>query len=286
MAMALDRLLQKLQSQVPSLVSLALAVCGWLVAVAGLLPWWKAGTGHMLGLTCSIALFLTSFYRAVTTNPGAGAEWNSSVLRNGTDSHAPRAHCIICNADKFERVSHCRQCDRCVLRMDHHCGWIRNCVGYNNHKMFLTLVLWQCVASAHYLTIWGYTIHGCMHRKVGVGLWDVPRPNDGWLMWGGLLAMVAAADVLLTMSLLVFHITIIGHNVTTLECFYPSKKDESGGPGEAARLHAPPEGWSLVAKWRWLRAALHGRTWRFGNYTAVLGTDWWCWLLPTHPRRK
>ena len=284
MAMSVDRLFQKLQSTVPSLVSLTMVASGWLIAVCGLLPWWSAcATQHQLGLTCSVGLFFASFFRAVTTDPGTDADWNSSILRSHTDSHFPRERCVVCNADKHERVCHCRQCERCVLRMDHHCNWIRNCVGLHNHKFFLCLVVWQMVASVHYLYVYVLTIHGCINRKEGVGLRTAPRPNDGWLMWGGVLAMYATLDVLLTSMLLAFHVVLIGYNQTELECIYPTKNDDAAA-GRPSKVHAPPEGCSPVARWRWMRAALQGRTYRAKHYKLVLGADWWFWFVPTHPR--
>ncbi|KAG7531769.1 hypothetical protein FFLO_04138 [Filobasidium floriforme] len=48
--------------------------------------------------------------------------------------------CIVCMARKPLRGKHCRLCNRCTGRFDHHCPWIWNCVGYNNHPNFLLFV--------------------------------------------------------------------------------------------------------------------------------------------------
>ena len=36
--------------------------------------------------------------------------------------------CQKCDRHKPPRAHHCRVCKHCVLRMDHHCPWINNCV--------------------------------------------------------------------------------------------------------------------------------------------------------------
>uniref|UniRef100_A0ABB0MVI8 Palmitoyltransferase n=1 Tax=Homo sapiens TaxID=9606 RepID=A0ABB0MVI8_HUMAN len=38
-----------------------------------------------------------------------------------------------------KRSHHCSRCGHCVRRMDHHCPWINNCVGEDNHWLFLQL---------------------------------------------------------------------------------------------------------------------------------------------------
>jgi len=56
-------------------------------------------------------------------------------------------YCKKCDLPRPERAHHCLLCEVCVLRMDHHCPWINNCVGFRNHKFFLLLGTYACLAS-------------------------------------------------------------------------------------------------------------------------------------------
>ena len=50
----------------------------------------------------------------------------------------------ICNTCKIVRspgISHCRKCNCCVEKFDHHCPWIGNCIGKNNYKYFICFLL-------------------------------------------------------------------------------------------------------------------------------------------------
>ncbi|GMK59485.1 hypothetical protein CspeluHIS016_0800910 [Cutaneotrichosporon spelunceum] len=65
----------------------------------------------------------------------------SLMAKSGTGG--PR-WCRKCDAWKPDRCHHCRSCRQCVLKMDHHCPWLDNCVGYHNHKSFVLFTTYTC----------------------------------------------------------------------------------------------------------------------------------------------
>ena len=83
--------------------------------------------------------------------------------------------CADCEVVRTDRSRHCSICNRCVERFDHHCPWINNCVGLNNHGIFMCfLVSMLTLLVATFVT----TI---THFRVYQNRW-LPRTGTGkWL---------------------------------------------------------------------------------------------------------
>ncbi|KAI9058689.1 ankyrin [Trametes sanguinea] len=101
-----------------------------------------------LTLAITIGLCAYNFFRAITLDPGTCPKPSSDAeLKSVIEELASQGRlngqtfCIQCMARKPLRSKHCRICDRCIARHDHHCPWVWNCIGVNNHRQFLLFVI-------------------------------------------------------------------------------------------------------------------------------------------------
>jgi ribosomal protein L40E len=60
-----------------------------------------------------------------------------------------KIECRKCNLVKPPRAHHCVTCGGCVMRMDHHCPWIANCVGAHNTKHFIQFTFYGSIGLAN-----------------------------------------------------------------------------------------------------------------------------------------
>ncbi|TPX68186.1 hypothetical protein SpCBS45565_g03262 [Spizellomyces sp. 'palustris'] len=84
-----------------------------------------------------------SFYKGIVSDPGyipkaSFENRKETVLALAEkDQLDSRTYCVTCCIRKPLRSKHCKFCDRCVVRFDHHCPWTYNCIGALNHRYFM-----------------------------------------------------------------------------------------------------------------------------------------------------
>ncbi|KAL4001841.1 DHHC palmitoyltransferase family protein [Acanthocheilonema viteae] len=77
--------------------------------------------------------------------------------------------CIYCKVIKPNRTHHCRRCNRCIIRMDHHCPIIGHCIHMHNHKFFLLFLFWSTILCgyAFFITI------PALYQRSSIVLWSL-----------------------------------------------------------------------------------------------------------------
>mmetsp|Transcript_50328 Transcript_50328/g.93059 ORF Transcript_50328/g.93059 Transcript_50328/m.93059 type:complete len:371 (+) Transcript_50328:166-1278(+) len=165
-----------------------------------------------------------------------------------TKRSGDRRHCKWCVKYKPDRCHHCRVCRTCILKMDHHCPWIYNCVGFRNHKFFFLLLFYSSIAS-HMIT---WTMLDSVIATLDS---DTPFMDMFLLLFGETLAGFLA---LLVTGFFCFHIWLMLKAMTTIEFCEKSMKRTS------------------------YDVSIYDRGF-CGNIRAVLGDNTLLWLLPVSP---
>lgn len=83
----------------------------------------------------------------------------SSSLAPALESPVYLDTCKHCDLVRPPRTHHCSVCNKCVLKMDHHCPWIANCAGYGNYRYFVTFLVWTTIGTAYLAVLCFYVAH-------------------------------------------------------------------------------------------------------------------------------
>ncbi|EPZ33521.1 Zinc finger, DHHC-type, palmitoyltransferase domain-containing protein, partial [Rozella allomycis CSF55] len=166
-------------------------------------------------------LLIVSYLKTCFVNPGCPSSSSMDFAPTGNPPSITRKengkerYCRKCDAPKPDRCHHCSVCKKCVLKMDHHCPWVNNCVGFKNYKFFI-LFLW-------YLSLYCLSILIVLAPAIA----DVSRDlSKNWdtdnLQW--MFCILGSGLFGLTVFiLLIYHLQLILKNKTTIESMEKSR---------------------------------------------------------------
>lgn len=176
------------------------------------LPLSEVGLGIFIVYQSLIACSCISHIQAMTTDPG-------TVSLSVAPTHLPNPrNCRLCQGRwKPSRAHHCKTCDRCIFRMDHHCPWINNCVGLRNQKYFVLFLGYTGVCS---IITFLMLICGAVCWLASQNSWeDASPPGSTALLCSGLVAVECLAAVLFVADFLKEQIESIQLNSTLVETY-------------------------------------------------------------------
>lgn len=102
------------------------------------------------GTAYDIKDLLKTNNRLTATSTKDSINWLSEPSNNKSLALQPY-FCDICMCIQASPTKHCKLCETCVCKFDHHCLFINKCVGLKNHRSFITLVVFTLIAIAYYL---------------------------------------------------------------------------------------------------------------------------------------
>jgi palmitoyltransferase len=159
--------------------------------------------------------------------------------------------CHKCVARKPDRAHHCSICKRCVLKMDHHCPWVNNCVGFYNYKYFMLFLIYVVLGC----TFFCVTSFSTFVRVFSVNApQHLPTWSDINLIW---IYFVSFFFGFALVFFTLYHMKLVFDNTSTIESMEKLRRFQQ-------RHQRNPYDLGFVE-----------------NFKAVFGRDWKYWFLPT-----
>ncbi|KAL9256084.1 putative protein S-acyltransferase 14 [Drosera capensis] len=256
------------------MILLVLAVVGvtyYAVVLTIYGPAWYAGGGLdsltavavLLVFHALLVMLLWSYFSVVFTDPGSvPPTWRPEIDEERGEAdplnapefsgataeplHPKVRFCRKCNHLKPPRCHHCSVCGRCVLKMDHHCVWVVNCVGALNYKYFLLFLLYTFLETS--------LVTVSLLSQFIAFFSDGEIPGTPSTLATTFLAFVLnLAFALSVLGFLIMHTSLVAANKTTIEAY--EKK--------------------TAAKWRYDLG-------KKKNFQQVFGMDRRYWFLPAY----
>ncbi|TFK71937.1 zf-DHHC-domain-containing protein [Pluteus cervinus] len=143
-----------------------------------------------------------------------GVQWSSST-QEIVITRAAVMRCRKCGETKPERTHHCRICNRCVLKYDHHCPMldlgINQCVGIYNERHFVMFMIYLVLATSCFTAL-GYPF---MLQTLGLvdDNWDYYSPQALYM----LMYILSPVLGLCVFAMLLYHLSSIASGESSVE---------------------------------------------------------------------
>ncbi|XP_063058413.1 palmitoyltransferase ZDHHC20-A [Engraulis encrasicolus] len=131
-------------------------------------------------------------------------------------------YCDHCQVIKPDRCHHCSTCDQCVLKMDHHCPWVNNCVGFSNYKFFVLFLGYSmiyCLFIAATVLQYFIKFWTLCRRRAAENCPQNQLPDTHAKFHVLFLFFVATMFFISILSLFSYHLWLVAKNRTTIEAF-------------------------------------------------------------------
>lgn len=135
----------------------------------------------------------------------------------------------MCNLFKPDRCHHCSACEKCILNMDHHCPWVNNCIGFNNRKYFLLLLVYTLTMTYFYWISSAIPMYNNLLWLVDYFMnYHWGDHFKFWSVFGTILNIILYIAVFVLSFLITcfskFHFKLLFENKTTIENLEKKKK--------------------------------------------------------------
>jgi len=198
-------------------------------------------------------IMLYCYFSAMKGDPGRLSSLVPSLalaLDEEWEPHEGVKVCARCRRGKPPRSHHCSALGDCVLRMDHFCPWVNNCVGLLNHKYFILFLF--------YTTLNSVIVLACLVTAAfKVTEW-------GWIAWF-VLFTIALSTFVFVFLLLKWHVELLLKDATTIESMTGERENDDELPSH------------INSKFYRMRLNRNARK--------MMGDRVWEWLLPV-PTQK
>ncbi|KAL4240396.1 hypothetical protein ACF0H5_001187 [Mactra antiquata] len=120
--------------------------------------------------------------------------------------------CFQCEIVRGKHTKHCKLCEKCYYRMDHHCLFLMKCVGHNNHTRFV----WFLILTAFVMSMFVLQALLSARHTYPDDTWSVILSNMFWTdCWVLSMVLLNIASVAWASSLIRFQLSVVGRAQTT-----------------------------------------------------------------------